>query len=44
MGSGSDPLFECGKRGLVVKLRGLKLVEESTGGDRRLRFTTMEAF
>ena len=39
-----DRLFDADKRGLVVKLRDLKLVEEFTGGDGRLRFTTTEAF
>jgi hypothetical protein len=32
------------KRGLVVKLRDLKLVEEFAGDDGRLRFATTEAF
>jgi chromosome segregation and condensation protein ScpB len=32
------------KRGLVVKLRDLKLVEEFAGADGRLRFATTEAF
>ena len=32
------------KRGLVVKLRDLHLVEEFAGSDGRLRFATTEAF
>ena len=39
-----DRLFNADKRGLVVKLRDLKLVEEFAGADGRLRFTTTEAF
>jgi Segregation and condensation complex subunit ScpB len=39
-----DRLFEADKRGLVVKLRDLKLVEEFAGADGRLRFATTEAF
>ena len=39
-----DRLFEADKRGLVVKLRDLKLVEEFAGVDGRLRFATTEAF
>jgi segregation and condensation protein B len=39
-----DRLFDADKRGLVVKLRDLKLVEEFAGGDDRLRFATTEAF
>jgi hypothetical protein len=37
-------LFDTDKRGLVVKLRDLKLVEEFAGADGRLRFATTEAF
>lgn len=37
-------LFNADKRGLVVKLRDLKLVEEFPGADGRLRFATTEAF
>jgi segregation and condensation protein B len=40
----SDFLFDTDKRGLVVKLRDLKLVEELAGSDGRLRFATTEAF
>jgi chromosome segregation and condensation protein ScpB len=39
-----DQLFDADKRGLVVKLRDLKLVEEFAGDDGRLRFATTEAF
>lgn len=39
-----DQLFDADKRGLVVKLRDLKLVEEFAGSDGRLRFATTEAF
>jgi len=39
-----DQLFDADKRGLVVKLRDLKLVEEFAGADGRLRFVTTEAF
>jgi chromosome segregation and condensation protein ScpB len=39
-----DRLFDADKRGLVVKLRDLKLVEEFAGTDGRLRFATTEAF
>jgi Segregation and condensation complex subunit ScpB len=39
-----DKLFDADKRGLVVKLRDLKLVEEFAGADGRLRFATTEAF
>jgi chromosome segregation and condensation protein ScpB len=39
-----DQLFDADKRGLVVKLRDLKLVEEFAGADGRLRFATTEAF
>jgi len=39
-----DLLFDADKRGLVVKLRDLKLVEEFAGADGRLRFATTEAF
>ena len=39
-----DRLFDVDKRGLVVKLRDLKLVEEFAGPDGRLRFATTEAF
>jgi segregation and condensation protein B len=39
-----DLLFDADKRGLVVKLRDLKLVEEFAGADGRLHFATTEAF
>ena len=39
-----DRLFDVDKRGLVVKLRELKLVEEFTGPDGRLHFATTETF
>ena len=39
-----DRLFDADKRGLVVKMRDLKLVEEFAGADGRLRFATTEAF
>jgi segregation and condensation protein B len=39
-----DRLFDADKRGLVVKLRDLNLVEEFAGADRRLRFAIMGAF
>jgi chromosome segregation and condensation protein ScpB len=39
-----DQLFDADKRGLVVKLRDLKLVEEFAGADGRLRFATTGAF
>src|ERR1700752_4143326 len=39
-----DQLFDADKRGLVVKLRDLNLVEEFAGADGRLRFATTEAF
>jgi chromosome segregation and condensation protein ScpB len=39
-----DRLFDADKRGLVVKLRDLKLVEEFPGSDGRLRFATTQAF
>ena len=39
-----DHLFDADKRGLVVKLRDLKLVEEFAGADGRLRFATTETF
>ena len=39
-----DLLFEADKRGLVVKLRDLKLVEEFAGADGRLRFATTAEF
>jgi chromosome segregation and condensation protein ScpB len=39
-----DQLFDADKRGLVVKLRDLKLGEEFAGDDGRLRFATTEAF
>ena len=39
-----DQLFAADKRGLVVKLRDLKLVEEFAGDDGRLRFATTESF
>jgi hypothetical protein len=35
---GLDQLFDADKRGLVVKLRDLELVEEFPGSDGRLRF------
>jgi hypothetical protein len=35
---------DADKRGLVVKLRGLKLVQEFAGAGGRLRFATSEAF
>ena len=35
-----DRLFDADKRGLVVTLRDLKLVEEFAGSDGRLRFAT----
>ena len=37
-------LFDAEKRGLVVKLRDLKLVEEFAGVDGRLRFATTADF
>jgi chromosome segregation and condensation protein ScpB len=37
-------LFDADKRGLVVKLRDLTLVEEFARADGRLRFATTEAF
>jgi chromosome segregation and condensation protein ScpB len=37
-------LFDADKRGLIVKLRDLKLVEEFAGADGRLRFAITEAF
>ena len=37
-------LFDVDKRGLVVKLRDLKLVEKFAAADGRLRFATTEAF
>jgi chromosome segregation and condensation protein ScpB len=39
-----DLLFDADKRGLVVKLRDLKLVEEFAGADGRLRFATTQTF
>ncbi|MDQ3621073.1 MAG: SMC-Scp complex subunit ScpB [Verrucomicrobiota bacterium] len=39
-----DRLFAADKRGLVVKLRDLRLVEEFAGDDGRLRFATTEVF
>jgi segregation and condensation protein B len=39
-----DRLFDADKRGLVVKLRDLKLVEEFAGADGRLRFATTAEF
>ena len=39
-----DRLFEADKRGLVVKLRDLNLVEEFAGADGRLRFATTRTF
>ena len=39
-----DRLFDVDKRGLVVKLRDLKLVEEFAGTDGRLHFATTETF
>ncbi len=39
-----DQLFAADKRGLVVKLRDLRLVEEFAGDDGRLQFATTEIF
>jgi chromosome segregation and condensation protein ScpB len=39
-----DRLFDADKRGFVVTLRDLKLVEEFAGADGRLRFATTELF
>lgn len=39
-----DRLFDADKRGLVVTLRDLKLVEEFAGPDGRLRFATTGTF
>ena len=39
-----DLLFDADKRGLVVKLRDLKLVAEFAGADGRLRFATTAEF
>ena len=39
-----DRLFDADKRGLLVKLRDLGLVEEFAGADGRLRFATTEEF
>ena len=39
-----DHLFDADKRGFVVTLRDLKLVEEFAGADGRLRFATTEPF
>ena len=39
-----DRLFDADKRGLVVKLRDLKLVEEFAGADGRLHFATTGEF
>jgi chromosome segregation and condensation protein ScpB len=39
-----DRIFNADKRGLVVKLRDLMLVEEFAGDDGRLRFATTQVF
>jgi chromosome segregation and condensation protein ScpB len=39
-----DHLFDADKRGFVVTLRDLKLVEEFAGAHGRLRFATTELF
>lgn len=39
-----DQLFAADKRGLVVKLRDLRLVTDFAGDDGRLRFATTEIF
>jgi chromosome segregation and condensation protein ScpB len=39
-----DRLFDADKRGLVMKLRDLKLMAEFAGSDGRLRFATTEEF
>jgi segregation and condensation protein B len=39
-----DHLFDADKRGLVVTLRDLKLVEEFASSDGRLRFATTQTF
>jgi segregation and condensation protein B len=39
-----DHLFDADKRGLVVPLRDLKLVEEFASSDGRLRFATTAEF
>jgi hypothetical protein len=39
-----DHLFDADKRGLVVTLRDLRLVEEFAGTDGRLRFATTQTF
>jgi chromosome segregation and condensation protein ScpB len=39
-----DQLFDADKRGFVVKLRDLNLVEEFAGADGRLRFATTRTF
>jgi chromosome segregation and condensation protein ScpB len=39
-----DQLFDADKRGLVVKLRDLNLLEEFAGADGRLRFATTRTF
>jgi chromosome segregation and condensation protein ScpB len=39
-----DCIFNADKRGFVVMLRDLMLVEEFAGADGRLRFATTEAF
>ena len=39
-----DQLFDADKRGLVVKLRDLNLLEEFAAGDGRLRFATTRTF
>jgi segregation and condensation protein B len=39
-----DHLFDADKRGLVLKLRDLKLVEEFAGADGPLRFATTAEF
>jgi chromosome segregation and condensation protein ScpB len=39
-----DHLFDADKRGLVVTLRDLKLVEELARTDGRMRFATTQTF
>ncbi len=39
-----DQLFAADKRGLVVKLRDLRLVTDFAGDDARLRFVTTDSF
>ena len=39
-----DQLFDADKRGFVVTLRDLMLVEEFAGDDGRLRFATTRTF